>query len=126
MPLTEPCLEISPTRLFGNTSSIRGQSIGQVIYLRCRQRIVFLKLAILGISVALLLTPSVNPFIGKFGCLTRVFPQCLEIATCGHKKLLSSASHAKSTIISRSSRSLSASPWLGCTCQGDYFQRNNT
>ncbi len=70
MPLTEPNVQISRIRLFGNTSSARGQSIAQVIYLRFRQRIVFLKLTILAMGETLLLTPPIYPFVCKFGSLT--------------------------------------------------------
>lgn len=64
MGLTEPNVRFYQIRFFGNTSSLRGQSVGQVIHLRLKQRIILLKLTKLGVSEASPLAPPFNDVIG--------------------------------------------------------------
>ena len=69
MPLTEPYVQISRIRLFSKVSPIRGWGISPMIDLRFGQRIILEHLVELSYVVALLLAPTVYPFVGKFNCL---------------------------------------------------------
>ena len=79
MPLTEPCMKISLTRLFRDAPSVRRQRIKGMIDLRCRQRDLEIPTVSL-VDAAFPLASTVQPFVCQTRCKNVESPQRLEVA----------------------------------------------